>query len=376
MAVSSERRYPVGIQTFSEIREHSYVYIDKTALVYRLAHESGKVFFLSRPRRFGKSLLVSTMQSYFEGRKELFEGLEVASLESDWTSYPVFRIDLSIIKTKSVDELRAGLSEVLQRLERRFGADGATTLGGRLHSLIEHAHEQSGRRVVVLVDEYDAPLLNVIDDPHLLEPVREVMREFFMPLKACDEHLRFVFLTGITKFSQLSIFSELNNLRDISMEPAYAALCGITQDELMGEMRQDIELLAKRMGERADSVAARLKDHFDGYHFCEPSPDIYNPFSLLYALAQGEIGSYWYASGTPTFLLQLISSRGWQLADLQERDVLASEFDVPIEAASSPLAILYQTGYMTIKAYDRESRVYTLGMPNREVEHRLPESLR
>lgn len=310
MAVSSERRYPVGIQTFSEIREHSYVYIDKTALVYRLAHESGKAFFLSRPRRFGKSLLVSTMQSYFEGRKELFEGLEVASLESDWTSYPVFRIDLSIIKTKSVDELRAGLSEVLQRLERRFGADGATTLGGRLHSLIEHAHEQSGRRVVVLVDEYDAPLLNVIDDPHLLEPVREVMREFFMPLKACDEHLRFVFLTGITKFSQLSIFSELNNLRDISMEPAYAALCGITQDELMGEMRQDIELLAKRMGERADSVAARLKDHFDGYHFCEPSPDIYNPFSSLYALAQGEIGSYWYASGTPTFLLQLISSRG------------------------------------------------------------------
>lgn len=370
-------RYPVGIQSFEKIRQGGRLYVDKTEYVWRLAHEGGEAFFLSRPRRFGKSLLISTMQAYFEGRQELFGGLALERLETDWEVFPVIRLDMSTVKTTDLAGLRARLDDTLSLQEGLFtgGERHAETLGGRLEALIRRARAQTGRRVVVLVDEYDAPLLNVVDNPDLLDAFRQVMREFYIPLKACDADLRFVFLTGITKFSQLSIFSELNNLRNISMEPAYASICGISEDEIRELMGRDIDALAQRMDVSPSKAAAELKAHYDGYRFCAGSPDIYNPFSLLYALSQGRIGSFWYESGTPTFLINLIRSRGWQFPDLVEQDVLASQFDAPAENASSLIALLYQSGYLTIKAYDPESRVYTLGIPNREVSQGLAESL-
>ena len=371
------RRYPVGIQSFEKLRDGGYVYIDKTAYIWRLAHESGASFFLSRPRRFGKSLLISTMQAYFEGRRELFAGTELERLETDWESWPVIRLDLSTVKTRDVRELNARLEDIMSLLERQF-CDGrrlAETLGGRFQALIAFLRLQANKKVVVLVDEYDAPLLNVMDDPEALEAFRMVMREFYIPLKACDADLRFVFLTGITKFSQLSIFSELNNLTNISIDPAYAGICGITEDELLVQMGEDVSALAERLNIASDEAHRRLKHYYDGYHFTADSPDIYNPFSLLSAFARGRIAAFWFGSGTPTVLLDSIRAHGWQIVDLTEIDAMESEFDAPTERAATPTALLYQSGYLTIKAYDEEAHVYTLGIPNREVSRGLSESL-
>ena len=376
MAIEFMGRYPVGMQTFADIRRRGMLYIDKTAYVWRLAHEAGKAFFLSRPRRFGKSLLISTMQSYFEGRRELFGGLAVEDLETVWETYPVIRIDMSTVKPTDVEGPKSRLSSLLGSIERRFGLERCDEMpGARLQSIIERVAEASGKQVVVLVDEYDAPLLNVVDDSVQLERFRQVMREFFIPLKACDEFLRFVFLTGITKFSQLSIFSELNNLRNISMEPAFAAVCGITDDELHGKMASDVANLAARLGITVGEAFARLRDHYDGYHFSWPSPDIYNPFSLLSAFAKGDIGSWWFETGTPSSLVRLVAANGWDIADMEEREALESGFDVPTESMDTPLPMLYQGGYLTIKSYDAESRVYTLGIPNVEVSRGLSEGL-
>ena len=366
------RRYPVGIQTFSEIREIGYIYVDKTDLIWRLAHENGKAFFLSRPRRFGKSLLISTMQAYFEGRRELFEGLAIERLETEWEELPVIRLDLSTVKTRDVGQLRSMLDSIMHGQETRHGVERVDELpGNRLSTLIHAARVQTGKRVVVLVDEYDAPLLNVIDDPVLLDQFRQVMRGFYIPLKACDADLRLVFLTGITKFSQLSIFSELNNLRNISMDPDYAAICGITEEELSGFMAPDVRRLSERMGMTYDETFARLKRQYDGYHFTEPSPDIYNPFSLLNAFASGLIKSYWFGSGTPTSLIELVRSYGWQITDLEEQSILEEDFDAPTESMESPLPMLYQAGYLTIKDGDPLTGVYTLGIPNQEVSRGL-----
>ena len=282
----------MGTQTFSEIREGGFAYVDKTAYVWKLAHESGKSFFLSRPRRFGKSLFLSTIQSYFEGRSDLFHGLAVEHLEQDWISYPVLRFDLSTVKTTEAKTLRDQLGQVLSGLEREYGQGDGVTIGGRLQSLIERAHEKTGEKVVVLVDEYDAPLLNVLDDAYVLDDFRMVMREFFIPLKACDEHLRFVFLTGITKFSQLSIFSELNNLRDISMNSECAGICGITEDELAVELGSDIDALADKLGVSYEEMTSLLREHYDGYRFCAESVGVYNPFSLMSAFAEGSVKSF------------------------------------------------------------------------------------
>ena len=375
MSYPITRRYPVGIQTFSEIREQGYVYVDKTEYVWRLAHESGKAFFLSRPRRFGKSLLLSTMEAYFEGRRELFEGLALEGLEQDWESYPVIRLDMSVMKCDTKDELMAQLDSLLRRLEARYGSRGDEMPGDRLAALIEAAHAQTGRQAVVLVDEYDAPLLNVVDDPDKLEEFRQVMRGFYIPLKAMDAHLRFVFLTGITKYSQLSIFSELNNLSNISMDPAYAAICGITEEELRSQMAPDVALLAEKMGISVDEAYNRLKEHYDGYRFCNPSPNIYNPFSLISAFRMGDIGSFWFGSGTPTSLIRLIKANGWALIDLDGCEAEEDEFDAPAEDLESPLAFLYQAGYLTIKRYDREGHAYVLGIPNVEVRRGLSQSL-
>lgn len=288
----------------------------------------------------------------------------------------MIRLDLSMVKTDDVEVLREQLSQILERYERKYGRSAGTAIGGRLQYLIERVHETTGSKVVVLVDEYDAPLLNVLDDTDVLERFRMVMREFFIPLKACDEHLRFVFLTGITKFGQLPIFSELNNLRDISMNPEYAGICGITEDELEGSLAPDVSALADRLGLSQDETLDRLRGYYDGYRFCGGSPGVYNPFSLMSCFAEGALRSYWFGSGTPAHLIKAIQHERWGMPDLGGGvQVLESEFDVPTERAAAPIALLYQSGYLTIKSYDKESHVYTLGIPNREVSRGLRCSL-
>ena len=370
-------RYPVGIQTFSEVRTNGYVYVDKTSYIYDLAHWSGKTFFLSQPRRFGKSLLISTMQAYFEGRYELFEGLAVSELEGgEWESYPVIRVDLSTVKTTDCDQLVQLLEWAFSGLEDKWGRNpDAKTPGSRFMALVQAAHKQTGKQVVVLVDEYDSPLLNVTHDAEKLQAFREVMREFYAPLKACDEILRFVFLSGITKFSQLSIFSELNNLTNISMLPQFAGVCGITEEELLGQMGEGVQGLAQGLGITYDEAFAQLKANYDGYHFSKVSPDIYNPFSLLSALANTDVSAYWFSSGTPSFLIRLLETRGWDIAGLEGSVARALEFDAPAERLTSPLPMLYQGGYLTIKGYNPRRDAYTLGIPNEEVCRGLSERL-
>jgi hypothetical protein len=374
--VQAAHKYPIGIQTFQKLREDGCLYVDKTELIYNLAYGSGDAYFLSRPRRFGKSLLPSTMQAYFEGRRELFDGLAIAGLETEWPKHPVLRFDLSVVKTTDPEQLPALLYRALEPEEAVWGSSPTdTTPGSRLMTLIHRAYGQTGNRVVVLVDEYDAPLLNVVHDPARLQTFREVMREFFAPLKACDSCLRFVFLTGITKFSQFSIFSELNNLKNISLDSRYAAICGITEDELLAQMAPDLQAFAERLGITVEEAHDRLKRHYDGYHFCGDSPDIYNPFSLLNALDKGSIEAYWFGSGTPTSLVNLMRRRDWDIASLEGCVAREVVFDAPAERLDSPLPMLYQGGYLTIKDYDPRRRAYTLGIPNEEVSQGLSESL-
>ena len=370
------RRFPIGVQTFSQVRQDFEGYVDKTAHIHRLAHESGKYFFLSRPRRFGKSLLLSTMQAYFEGRRELFSDLAMEKLETEWESLPVIKLDLSTVKTRDASRLEPLLDSALRPAEDTYGRDPLDiTPGSRLKSLIKRAHDQSGTQVVVLIDEYDAPLLNVVDDPARLEVFRGVMREFFAPLKACDEWLRLVFITGITKFSQLSIFSELNNLRDITMDPTYASICGITKEELFEQFSKDIDKLAAHLGITSEQAVNRLRGYYDGYHFAESSPDIYNPFSLLNAFAEGRIRAFWFNSGTPTFLIELLRRHEWDIAGLERCVAREESFDAPAERMTTPLPMLYQSGYLTIKHYDAVREAYVLGIPNEEVRQGLSKAL-
>lgn len=366
-------RYPVGIQTFSEVRTNGYVYVDKTSYIYHLAHWSGKTFFLSRPRRFGKSLLISTMQAYFEGRYELFEGLAVSELEGgEWESYPVIRVDLSTVKTTDSEQLVQLLDFTLAQIEKVWGRDpDANTPGSRLYGLINVAHAKTGKQVVVLVDEYDAPLLNVTHDAEKLQAFREVMREFYAPLKACDEILRFVFLSGITKFSQLSIFSELNNLKNISMDARFGGICGITAEEIDTQLAPDVAYLADCLSTTPEDCRARLKRMYDGYRFSKAPAEIYNPFSLVTALDGGDIGSYWFGSGTPTSLVNMLAKAGLEIPELEGVRASAVSFDAPTEAMGDPIAFMYQSGYLTIKDYSPELDTYTLGIPNKEVSDGL-----
>ena len=285
------RLYPIGIQTFEKIRNGNYLYIDKTEYVYRMAHSDSNYIFLSRPRRFGKSLLTSTLEAYFEGRRELFKGLALERLETEWKEYPVLHFDMSTAKHVDKEDLILELEKKLLRYEALYGrGKGDVKVNQRLEGLIQRAYEQTGRQVVVLIDEYDAPLLDVVHEEKNLPVLRNIMRNFYSPLKACDPYLRFVFLTGITKFSQLSIFSELNNIKNISMLPEYAAICGITEEEIATQMDEDLDILAGRLNVNCEEVVKKLKAHYDGYHFTWPSPDIYNPFSLLNASADGRVG--------------------------------------------------------------------------------------
>ena len=281
MTQFTRKRYPVGLQTFSELREKNYVYIDKTAYVYEMAHADAKYLFLSRPRRFGKSLLTSTLRSYFEGRKELFEGLAIEQLETEWTAYPVLHFDMSTAKHVGEKQLVEEINGKLVEYEKIYGRDEShVNLNQRMEGLIKHAYEQIGEQVVVLIDEYDAPLLDVMHEEENLPVLRNVMRNFYSPLKACDPYLRFVFLTGITKFSQLSIFSELNNIQNISMDEAFDAVCGITEEEMRTQMDAPLELFSQKLNISKEAMLEKLKENYDGYHFTWPSPDIYNPYSL------------------------------------------------------------------------------------------------
>ena len=371
-----QRLYPIGIQTFSKIREGNYLYIDKTAYVYRMTHSASSYMFLSRPRRFGKSLLTSTLHSYFSGRKELFHGLAMEKLEKEWTEYPVLHFDMSMAKHVDKGGLERLLDFMLAEYERTFAinaVEGDANL--RLVNLIKRAYEQTGKKVVVLIDEYDAPLLDVVHESENLGVLRNIMRNFYSPLKACDPYLQYVFLTGITKFSQLSIFSELNNIENISMDEPYAAICGISEDEIRSQMKGDVDGLAKKMGITPEEVLKELKDNYDGYHFTYPSPDIYNPFSLLTAMEKGKIGSYWFGSGTPTYLINMLKKFGVEPSEIGNNRVSVEDFDAPTERMTSIIPLLYQSGYITIKNYDEELDLYTLNIPNKEVRIGLMKSL-
>ena len=363
-----ERRYPIGIQTFSEIIRGGYVYVDKTDLVWQLAHYA-KYVFLSRPRRFGKSLLTSTLRSYFEGDKALFEGLKIMELEKEWKQYPVIRLDLSTAKAqRSADELQETLLWLLRPLTEIYGRDADETSPGKLLAgLIRRAYLQTGKQVVVIIDEYDAPLLDVLHDEHELNERRSVMQEFYVPLKASEAMVKFCFITGITKFSQLSIFSTINNLTNVTMDPAFSSICGITEKELATVLAEDVKLLANAYKESSERMHERLKARYDGYHFSRNSEDVYNPFSLLKAFKHQEVANYWFESGTPTFLIRQMQQFKTDIMSFDRLEVPSSAFDQPTENMQNALPLLYQSGYLTIKDYDRESEMYFLSIPNQEV---------
>ena len=369
------KQLPVGIQTYEKLVEQNCLYVDKTEYIYKMVNYSNYIF-LSRPRRFGKSLLVSTLQAYFEGKKELFKGLYIDSVEKDWTEYPVLKFSLASAKPTDVEQLKRFLGTILEREEKKWGITAPKVdPNDRLHDLILTAYEQTGKQAVVLIDEYDAPLLDVSHQGALLDEMRQVMRNFYSPLKDCDPYLRFVFITGITKFSQLSIFSELNNLRNISMEEGFAAICGITKEEVITQMADYIGQMAEKNKKTHDEMLAALTRQYDGYHFTMPSPDIFNPFSLMLAFAKNKIGNYWFESGTPTFLIAKLKEFNVLPSMLKPTITMASDFDAPTESMTSVIPLLYQSGYYTIKDYNEFANIYTLDIPNQEIRIGLMESL-
>lgn len=368
--------YPVGIQTFERIRKENKLYIDKTEYIYRMTHSGGCYFFLSRPRRFGKSLLVSTFESYFFGKKELFEGLAIEKLEQEWMEYPVLHFDMSGGKHMEKEQLEDYLSNRLEAEERKWGITHTKRgANDRLTELITTAYEISGKQVVVLIDEYDAPMLDVAHDKETLDVLRNLMRNFFSPLKMCEPMLRFVFLTGITKFSQVSIFSELNNIKNISLDDEYAGVCGITKEELLTQMSEDIDVLAEALEMTREETIAKLKENYDGYHFSPASPDVFNPYSLLNCFDDKNFGAYWFSSGTPTYLINMLRKFKVLPAKIGRSLARSSAFDAPTENLKTITPLLYQSGYITIKGYDKMSQLFTLDLPNKEIKVGLFESL-
>ena len=373
----ARKLYPIGIQTFEEIRKLDNLYIDKTEYIYRMTHTDGKYFFLSRPRRFGKSLLVSTFLSYFEGKKELFEGLAIEKLEKEWNTYPVLHFDLSKGKHMEKEQLNRYLLDIIEKQEVRFDCkSNKIDVNIRLDDLINAVYQKTGKQVVVLIDEYDAPLLDVAHEKEKLDELRNTMRNFYSPLKGNESMLRFVFMTGITKFSQLSIFSELNNIKNVSMDEPYAGICGITKEELLTQMSDDIDALAEHLELSREETIQELKDHYDGYHFCWPSPDVFNPYSLLNCFADGRMDDYWFGSGTPTYLINMMRKYDFLPTDLGEAiEVGKKDFDAPTETMTTIVPLLYQSGYVTIKGYDKPTKLYLLALPNQEIRVGLYGSL-
>ena len=366
---TGKKLFPIGVQTFDDIVSDNYLYVDKTGYVHDVA-STYKYVFLSRPRRFGKSLLSSTFHCYFEGKKELFEGLKAGEMKKEWTSHPVFHFDMSSAKHKDEAQLLEELDKKLYVYEQIYGrGEKDMNVNQRLEGLVTRSFEQTGERAVIIIDEYDAPLLDVINDKTRLEPLRYIMRNFYSPIKSLDPYLRFVFITGINKFAQLSIFSELNNLQNISMMPEYSAICGISQSEMESNMREQIQTLADEQCISYAEALAGLKDNYDGYHFSYRSEDIYNPFSLIKALNEKRFGSYWFDTGTPTYLYERLRRNPIDETELDSMPLVPqSDFDVSPEISDNSLPMLYQTGYLTIKSYDTRMQLYTLGYPTKEVK--------
>ncbi len=366
----------MGIQTFKNVIEGNYLYVDKTDLIYELAKES-KYCFLSRPRRFGKSLLVTTLEAYFEGKKDLFKGLAIEDLETEWISYPVIHLDLSFGKYYCIENLRSTLNMLISDYEKIYHieSDATVSYGNRLKKVIETAVEQTGLKAVVLIDEYDAPMHDSMKNEKLQEQIRDIMRDFFSPLKAEEENLHFAFMTGISKFSQLSIFSELNNITNISMEDEYSSICGISKEELLTYFHDDIEDLAKARKMTFDEAVAQLKFHYDGYHFSGNGADMFNPYSLLHTFRVNKFNSYWFSTGTPTFLIELLKEKNIDMLQMEDIWTSADRFDTPTKKITDPIPVLYQSGYLTIKDYIEMSDTYKLAFPNEEVRKGFSNSL-
>ncbi|MDR0894426.1 MAG: ATP-binding protein [Prevotellaceae bacterium] len=364
---ATPRIFPIGIQDFEQLRTLNNVYVDKTDLVYQLV-KSNHTCFLSRPRRFGKSLLLSTLRAYFEGKKHLFEGLAMEQLETEWTAHPVLHISFAGSKYIEVKNLQALLNDTLAGWEAIYGSSPTEeTFNLRFKGVIRRACEQTGQQVVVLIDEYDSPILSAMGASmeERRTELRGIMRDFFSPLKDSGVYIRFLFLTGITKFSQLSIFSELNHLENISMLPDYSSICGITETELLTQFKPDIAALAARNGETYEEACAHLKQLYDGYHFCENTEEIYNPYSIINVLKNRKYDSYWYSTATPTFLIELLKHSNLIPEELEGCKAVADDFNTAIDTLTDPIPVLYQSGYLTIKNY--RNGIYTLGYPNDEV---------
>lgn len=363
------RKLPIGIQSFEKIRTGGFTYIDKTDLIYQLA-SSKSPYFLSRPRRFGKSLLMSTLEAYFLGKKELFTGLAMETLETEWKEYPVLHLDLNARNYDSKEALVAILNQHLEKWEAKYGDEKKErSPEERFSYLLERIHEASGSQVVILIDEYDKPLLQTIGNEKLQEQYKNILKAFYGVLKSADAHLRFVFLTGVTKFGQISVFSDLNQLKDISMDARYATICGITDKELRRDFQPELEALAANEGLSYEEVCQKMKRMYDGYHFRHNMEGLYNPFSVLNALDSVEFGSYWFSTGTPTFLVQLLKETDYDLRNLEGIELPVNQFADYRADADYPIPVIYQSGYLTIKGYDKEFQSYTLGFPNEEVKY-------
>ena len=369
MKQQSLKRCPIGIQAFEKVIEGNYLYIDKTEYIYRMANGASKYCFLSRPRRFGKSLLTSTLHCYFAGKKDLFKGLAIEKLETEWTEYPVLHFDMSLAKHLDKEKLNEYLAWRLREYNEKYGLtkNNDAEVNVQLADLIKRAYEQTGWQVVVLIDEYDALLLDVLHEEENLPVLRNVMHNFYSPLKGCDPYLRFVFLTGVTKFAQLSMSGTLNNISNVSMLKPYAAICGITQGEMLEQMHEYIERLAVAQEMTEEETLRKLKEKYDGYHFTWPSPDIYNPFSLLNALERRRIDNYWFGSGMPTYLIEMLRKFKVSPSAIGMKKALSTSFDAPTERMTTIVPLLYQSGYITIKNYDKLTQLYTLDIPNGEI---------
>lgn len=361
-------KYPIGIQNFEELRRNGYKYVDKTNFVYKLANE-GKYYFLSRPRRFGKSLILSTLEAYFQGKKELFEGLAIYDLETEWKKYPIFHIDLNTANFREKDSLYNVLNDYLTGWEDKYGArESEATLALRFKGVIARAAEKEGCGVVILIDEYDKPILQTLRDPELQAEHRAQLKAFYSVLKTQDRYIKFAFLTGVTKFGKVSVFSDLNNLTDISMDHRYVNICGTTEEELKSYFKEGISELASANGDSESETIDKLRMRYGGYHFEKNSEGIYNPFSVLNTLAKHRYKDYWFETGTPTFLIELLKEHGYRLPDLNKEQVSAIVMSRMDSAPTNLIPIIYQTGYLTIKGYDERFKKYQLGFPNKEVE--------
>lgn len=358
-------KYPIGIQDFEDLQRNGYAYVDKTNFVYKLADE-GKYYFLSRPRRFGKSLFLSTLEAYFQGKKELFEGLAIYDLETEWKKYPIFYIDLNTANFREEDSLYTVLNDYLTTWECKYGTrESEATLALRFKGVIARAAEKEGCGVVILIDEYDKPILQTLRDPELQAEHRAQLKAFYSVLKTQDRYIKFAFLTGVTKFGKVSVFSDLNNLTDISMDHRYISICGMTEKELLTNFKEGINELASANEDNETETIDKLRMRYSGYHFEENSEEIYNPFSVLNTLANSRYDDYWFKANTHTFLIDILKKHDYCITDINKAQVKANMMN---NVDSNPIPVIYQSGYLTIKSYDERFKNYQLGIPNKEVE--------